>query len=194
MNRKEQQLLRQRQTTRQLMGVTRLTEHGAVCGRDELLFYLLRPDNLSILSPKGIRGRVRALTGLLQGMSSLERLALDSIRFYYGGRCAVMFITTAMVACSGAGENDMEGLAPISRQIEGVWVGVTLRQKPDGSYKVSVRTGTHADAAAICARLGGGGHVRAAGCSLTGTAEEAVNQLLAAVRDMVPAITDHSVK
>ncbi|ERI62632.1 hypothetical protein HMPREF0239_04883, partial [Clostridium sp. ATCC BAA-442] len=43
MNRKEQQLLRQRQTTRQLMGVTRLTEHGAVCGRDELLFYLLRP-------------------------------------------------------------------------------------------------------------------------------------------------------
>ena len=77
MNRKEQQLLRQRQTTRQLMGVTRLTEHGAVCGRDELLFYLLRPDNLSILSPKGIRGRVRALTGLLQGMASLELLALD---------------------------------------------------------------------------------------------------------------------
>ena len=66
MNRKEQQLLRQRQTTRQLMGVTRLTEHGAVCGRDELLFYLLRPDNLSIL------------TGLLQGMASLELLALDS--------------------------------------------------------------------------------------------------------------------
>ena len=64
MNRKEQQFLRQRQTTRQLMGVTRLTEHGAVCGRDELLFYLLRPDNLSILSPKGIRGRVRALTGM----------------------------------------------------------------------------------------------------------------------------------
>ena len=77
MNRKEQQFLRQRQTTRQLMGVTRLTEHGAVCGRDELLFYLLRPDNLSILSPKGIRGRVRALTGLLQGMASLELLALD---------------------------------------------------------------------------------------------------------------------
>ena len=66
MNRKEQQLLRQRQTTRQLMGVTRLTEHGAVCGRDELLFYLLRPDNLSILSPEG------------QGMASLELLALDS--------------------------------------------------------------------------------------------------------------------
>ena len=86
MNRKEQQLLRQRQTTRQLMGVTRLTEHGAVCGRDELLFYLLRPDNLSILSPKGIRGRVRALTGLLQGMASLELLALDSKESFQDNR------------------------------------------------------------------------------------------------------------
>ena len=76
--RKEKLLLHQRQTTRQLMGITRLTEHGAVCSRDELLFYLLRPDNLSILSPEGIRGRVRALTGLLQGMASLELLALDS--------------------------------------------------------------------------------------------------------------------
>ena len=78
MNRKEQQLLRQRQTSQQLIGITRLTEHGAVCGRDELIFYLLRPDNLSILSPEGIRGRVKALTGLLQGMVSLELLALDS--------------------------------------------------------------------------------------------------------------------
>ena len=86
MNRKEQQLLRQRQTTRQLMGVTHLTEHGAVCGRDELLFYLLRPDNLSILSPKGIRGRVRALTGLLQGMASLELLALDSKESFQDNR------------------------------------------------------------------------------------------------------------
>ena len=86
MNRKEQQLLRQRQTTRQLMGVTRLTEHGAVCGRDELLFYLLRPDNLSILSPEGIRGRVRALTGLLQGMASLELLALDSKESFQDNR------------------------------------------------------------------------------------------------------------
>lgn len=120
----------------------------------------------------------------------LERLALDSIRFYFSGRCAAMLITNEMVARSGAGENDMEGLAPISRQIEGVWVGLTLRQKADGGFKVSVRTGTHADAAAICARLGGGGHNRAAGCSLSGTAEEAIARLLAAVKETVPRIAE----
>lgn len=108
----------------------------------------------------------------------LERLALDSMRFYFGGRCAVMFITNEMVKKAAAGENDMEGLAPIPRQIEGVWVGVTLREKADGTYKVSVRTGTHADASAICAVLGGGGHVRAAGCTLEGSDEQAAAQML----------------
>ena len=119
----------------------------------------------------------------------LERLALDSMTFYFQGRCAIMIITNDMVEQSGACENDMEGLAPIPRQIEGVWVGVTLRQKPDGNFKVSVRTGNHADAADICGRLGGGGHVRAAGCAMNRTAEEAVARLLAAIEASVPAIT-----
>ena len=118
----------------------------------------------------------------------LERLALDSMRFYFGGRCAVMFITNEMVKKAAAGENDMEGLAPIPRQIEGVWVGVTLREKADGTYKVSVRTGTHADASAICAVLGGGGHVRAAGCTLEGSDEQAAAQMLEAIRRTVPGI------
>lgn len=115
----------------------------------------------------------------------LERLALDSMRFFLRDRCAVMLITNAMIETSGAKENDMEGLAPIPRQIEGVWVGVTLREKKDGSYKVSVRTGNHADASAICCRLGGGGHMRAAGCTVDGPAEQAVQTVVDAVRSTV---------
>ncbi len=119
----------------------------------------------------------------------LERLALDQMRFYHDGRVAVMAITNKMVEQSHAGENDLEGLPPIPRQIEGVWVGITLRQKEDGNYKISVRTGTHADAAAICATLGGGGHNRAAGCATDGTLEEATATILRAVEQTVPRIT-----
>ena len=120
----------------------------------------------------------------------LERLALTGMRFYWGDRCAVMTITRDMIAAAGAGENDMEGLAPLPRQIEGVWVGVTMREKEDGSFKVSVRTGSEADAAAICASLGGGGHVRAAGCTLEGTAEEATARLLTVAGDAIAAIEE----
>lgn len=119
----------------------------------------------------------------------LERLALDGIAFHHHGRVAVMTITTAMIARSGATENDLEGMTPIPRQIEGVWVGITLRQKADGNYKISVRTGHHADATAICGLLGGGGHVRAAGCSVDGTLEEAKAAILAATEQAIPRIT-----
>lgn len=120
----------------------------------------------------------------------LERLALDSMEFHCRGRVAFMTITNHMAAVSGAVENDMEGLAPIPRQIEGVWVGVTLRQKADGGFKVSVRTGTHADASAICAKLGGGGHMRAAGCSPQGDERVVVRKLLEVIRETVPHIDE----
>lgn len=112
----------------------------------------------------------------------LERLALESMRFYWRDRLAVMAITTDMLKSSGAEENDLEGLAPLPRKIEGVWVGVTLRQKPDGDFKVSVRTGTHADASAICSLLGGGGHKQAAGCAMSGPIDAAVARIMDAVR------------
>ena len=118
----------------------------------------------------------------------LERLALKGMEFHHGGRVAVMAITAEMIARSGATENDLEGMTPIPRQIEGVWVGITLRQKADGNYKISVRTGTHADATAICALLGGGGHVRAAGCAVDGTLEEAKAAILAATEEAIPCI------
>ncbi len=118
----------------------------------------------------------------------LERMALDGMEFFHQGRVAVMTITNEMVKESGAKENDLEGLPPIPRQIEGVWVGITLRQKADGNFKISVRTGTHADASAICVLLGGGGHNRAAGCTVEGTCEEAKAAVLKAAEKALPRL------
>ena len=70
--------LRQQQSTRALMGIRRLTDHGVVTAGGERVFYLIRPDNLSVLSPDGVRLRVAALTNLLRANPVLELLALDS--------------------------------------------------------------------------------------------------------------------
>lgn len=121
---------------------------------------------------------------------ALEQAALNSIRYYCHDRVAVMVITEDMMSESGATENDMEGLSPLPRQIDGVWVGLTLRQKTDGNYKVSARTGNHADASHICGLLGGGGHARAAGCTLSGTADDVIDQLLDAIVKTVPRIAE----
>ena len=60
-------------------------------------------------------------------------------------------------------------------------MGLTLRQQPGGSYRISVRTAKSVDAWAIARRLGGGGHTRAAGCELLGDLENAKNAILAEV-------------
>ena len=78
MNRKQKKELRQRQSTRQLMGIVRVTPHGIVTDSGERVFFLIQPDNLSVLSPDVIRGRVRSLTMLLSTQPTLEILALDS--------------------------------------------------------------------------------------------------------------------
>jgi hypothetical protein len=81
---------------------------------------------------------------------------------------------------SGAADGETEGVATPSRNIEGVSVGITLREKAPGDYKISVRTDDTVDASELCRMLGGGGHARASGCRLSGTAEEVVNRMIAA--------------
>lgn len=104
----------------------------------------------------------------------LERQVLDNLQYFHGGLCAIIYITQEMLEKSGATEGDLEGLAPIPRQIRGVKIGITLREKEDGSFKVSVRTADGIDACAICARMGGGGHKAAAGCNLASGLEQAI--------------------
>ncbi len=117
--------------------------------------------------------------------AALERLALDGMQFFYDGRCALITITREMFAESGSDENECDGIAAISRQIEGVLVGVTMRERRNGAFKASVRTHDPVDASAICAKLGGGGHPNAAGCQLPGTREEATKLLIDTIGEFI---------
>ena len=110
----------------------------------------------------------------------LERQVLDSIRFSHGGEVALIRITKNMIASAGAVEDDLDGIAGIPRCIEGVRIGITLREKDDGAFKVSLRARPPADASRICAKFGGGGHKGAAGCTLHLPASAAAAQMMAA--------------
>lgn len=112
----------------------------------------------------------------------IERRVMDSIQFYLDGRCAIAYATVDMMKESGAVDSDMEGVSSLPRQIEGVMAGITLREKNNGKFKVSVRTTDELDASAICANFGGGGHKAAAGCMITGTLNEAIEQIIEVVR------------
>ena len=75
---KERKRLKQRQSTRQLMGIRKLLPHGVAIPGGSLAFFLIHPDNLSVLSAEGIRQRVTALSNLFRAEEQVEVLGLDS--------------------------------------------------------------------------------------------------------------------
>jgi phosphoesterase RecJ-like protein len=109
---------------------------------------------------------------------ALERLAFDDLRYYCDGRVALIAVTQAMYKQSGSNEEEYIKLAARTRQIEGVQVGVAIRERRHGGYKISLRSHAPIDAAAICARMGGGGHLRAAGCVSDLPLEETISAIV----------------
>ena len=110
-----------------------------------------------------------------------ERIARNHLEYHLEGRCALMYLTRDEIEQSGVDPADLEELTSLPISIEGVKVGLLLRQQPGGSYRISVRTAKGVDACAIARRLGGGGHTRAAGCELLGNLDNAKSAILAEV-------------
>lgn len=112
----------------------------------------------------------------------LEQMAVSSIESHFEGRCAIMTITRKMFEESGSSSSECDGIAALPRSIEGVQIGVTIRERHNGTYKVSLRTVEPYDAAKICANFGGGGHNSAAGCDFDCPLENVKAKLLEIIK------------
>ena len=113
----------------------------------------------------------------------LERMVLETAEFHFDDRCLLLSVTAQMQNETGCSGTELEGIAVISRSVEGVKAGVTIKQTDDEEFKVSLRTYPPLDASAICRKLGGGGHKGAAGASVNGTLEQVKTLVLDAVKD-----------
>lgn len=110
----------------------------------------------------------------------LEHAVYDTIMYCADGKCAIIYTTLDMLKQLDVGDDEMEGLASIPRQIEGVLIGITMREKDGGFFKVSVRTNGNINASDFCSQFGGGGHPAAAGCTIEGDLKTARNKLIEA--------------
>lgn len=110
---------------------------------------------------------------------TLEERIYREMEYYFDGKCAVIVLPKS--ALESVDSEDANGISSIPRQVQGVEVGVVIKEKKDG-WKASLRSNQNIDVQAICSVFGGGGHIRAAGCSFKGmTAQEAKEQLLAEI-------------
>ena len=100
---------------------------------------------------------------------------------------ALISVPLALVQSLDVDSDDVGALANIPRQIEGVDVGICVKEKKNGSFKVSLRTSKLVNAADVCLKFGGGGHARAGGCSFFNGAEDAEKKIVEASCEAVRA-------
>lgn len=116
-----------------------------------------------------------------KGRILAEQKLIGSMHFACDNQIALISITNDIIDNYGIDRTELDGFAGIPLSVEGVKIGITLKQQPedDTLFKASIRT-VSADASEIAATFGGGGHIRAAGCTLHGSESEVTEKVIAA--------------
>ncbi|WP_028776157.1 DHH family phosphoesterase [Shimazuella kribbensis] len=104
---------------------------------------------------------------------------------------ATMQITlNGKVAYLVSEEEDNDGLVNFARNIEGVDVGILFRPSDENHIKVSMRSRQIIDVAAVALEMGGGGHARAAGCTINGQMDEVIGAVLEKVKEAFKGVKE----
>lgn len=109
--------------------------------------------------------------------------AVLNSELYLDGQCVVGVITTEDMKKFGVKPKDMDGIVNRLRNTKGVRVAVFMYQNEDGSYKVSTRGTDDTNLATFAVQFGGGGHAKAAGFTLYGSAEENITKVIEALAE-----------
>lgn len=93
------------------------------------------------------------------------------------GRCIVSCVDKSMMQFYDVEPADLDGIVNQLRNIKGVNCAVFLYETGLMEYKVSMRSDEMVDVSKVAAYFGGGGHMRAAGCTMKGTVHDVINNL-----------------
>lgn len=116
----------------------------------------------------------------------LSRIVSNRMEFFEDGKVAFTYMNLEDEKQVGAEEGDHEGLVNIGRNLEGVEVSIFIREKEGtNGYKISLRSKEYVNVADVALMLGGGGHIRAAGCFVQGNIEEVKEKVLSEIRKVL---------
>lgn len=106
----------------------------------------------------------------------LGRALMESIRFM-DGNCIVSCMEKKHMDFYGATSQDFDGIVNQLRNIKGVHCAIFMYEIGNLEFKVSMRSDEMVNVAEVAGYFGGGGHMRAAGCTMQGTFHDCVNNL-----------------
>ena len=153
-------------TPKALEDGARLARHGADPGYIATMVYKSRP-----------------LTTL-----RLQALAVASMEVEMGGRLAWAKVTRRMLKEADAVMSESEGIIDTLNSIAGLDLAILFKEVSGTLTKISVRSRGSIDAASLCGKFGGGGHLRAAGAEIRMPLRDTVPAVLAAAKEAISAV------
>ncbi len=114
----------------------------------------------------------------------LQKLAQSRMEFFEDGKIAYTYISKEDEERLGSKNGDYDGIVNIGLNVEGVEVSMFIRDTPKGA-RCSLRAKDYVNVAQVALMFGGGGHIKAAACTVQGTIEQAKNQILNRVKTCI---------
>ena len=103
---------------------------------------------------------------------------LETLEMYENDKIAVLTLYPDMIAECSASEDEASDFVNFARDIEGVKVGIFIKEKENGTCRVSLRSRSSIDVRLVAEAFGGGGHVKAAGCTINQKSETAKKMVI----------------
>lgn len=103
---------------------------------------------------------------------------LCTLQVGIGGKVAWMVLDQPMISKYQVENEETEGYVNYARSIEGVEIGILFKELRTNEIKLSWRSSISVDVSKLAANFGGGGHARAAGCTINGPVDQVVNDVL----------------
>ena len=117
----------------------------------------------------------------------LGRCLMESI-LLMGGKVIVSYVSSDVQHLYGIDSSDMSGIIDQLRVTKGVEVALLLKEEKKREWKVSMRSCKTVDVSKIAVMFGGGGHVRASGCTMYGSAHDCINSLTKEIEKQFSAV------
>ena len=112
----------------------------------------------------------------------MGRAVLESMRLL-NNRCIVSVVNRRMMEFYQVTSKDLDGIINQLQSVKGVDCAIFMYEIGTLEYKVSMRSNGKVDVSAVAVKFGGGGHVRAAGCTMNGTYHDIINNLSAEISE-----------
>lgn len=116
----------------------------------------------------------------------MGRVILESVLFL-GGKGIYGIVNQGMMNFYQIGPKDLDGIVNQLRIVKGVECAVFMYETAPMEYKISMRSGDMVDVSKIAVAFGGGGHKKAAGCTMQGTPDDIIGRLSLHIEEQLKA-------